>query len=1405
MKMRNGTVLAVLLASLFAVRSRANAQVAAKAGHVLAADAPEPMVFDHKSAPTNARKVEIQGVSAIRPEGKFDRVEIPFELKSARSVRVWVRIHSRWASSGDTFYWQIDRREEQRCTSAKEGRSDWLNGLINVWRWSKAGEVSLKPGPHTLVLANKGAVGASFSKIALAFSDDLSRLAFLGEDLNGTVRALTKPAYTFDGTKSFLSIESESFEKITGIVDECGASGGKAVRREKDYARDIVTVSIPKDMELELWMRVYMEAKHFVGGHSIEEFWNGCYLEVDGEMTGAAYGTDRKRWRWVQAGRVPFKKGLHTISTFKMGEPARFDRIVLYAGKDARNESWYTEQFAETLPFGIANVVAANEAPKVSNWYPLGELAAVSKLGWQKGAKSSPYANTVEIAGDGTGVLVLGHQLGVGLGEAQVHVPRRTPQQFIMYVKGDASGAGLRGLFCDQSGEVFEAPFAAAVDWQGWRLTALNLIDAAATRHEGGDGNGVIDFPVTLRYLIIQKRKPGPCRIAFEEPKFSRELKVRGRPLKRSFGAGEKLAFVLSLVNDGDDNRAHITYTLANVAKRTKSVAHGTSPLVSVAKGKSAAFALELPPAPQGLYSLAYAVNHGHPQELNFCVGDPTKLKFAEHMTALEKQCGAYRFSPDGKDKPLLLSGKPVNPEDIGKVYGGEGGFAVLADGIDVCSWEYASKLGYGDDRIVPRGFDLSDEAGWPGIEVPFGTLAIDPRLGRFKFAQGNDDDVSLVGSAVTGFGKHAGRFSIDGEYLYTNSGEGCHTIVDMSDPAKPVVASMLRDYHFHRSPMRPYKGHAFMASSHRGMVVFDLANPYCPGPFRTMSLDQARQSKISKVFPDKDLAYMANGLILDIRDPVDPRVVREDPVVKEIGLGYFLRGAPYAYGGLKDGRMKAYDLTDPRSPKVVGEFDFAGGHVADVAEGTMVALHGNELRVYDAADVTSPKLKLKLIVKAGKERAESQQDPTTTVFTVAGGTRLASACLAKGRVYIVDTIKSRRDTAAGPHVGFSRIYTIDASGARPVVKHVYQETLPSGYSFVARYRDDHLVVDDYCYGLRVFSIKDRDQPVEVAKILTAGEVRHGGYVSDSGFAVLSNTFDGVTQVFDVRNPETPRRVGELVDGRCLSYWTRFSGAGDYVYAPEGYEMQIVDISTPTAPERVGAFLSKDGKPFGGAVAAKGNLACVTHGYTLYTYDVTSPASPKLLGSVKTTGSRPYIDGTACYTLAGLFHGRVSKVDISDPTDPKLLATFDMANLYPGGRFGWGMAVQGDYVYAATGGWRITEPFLNILDVRGDKISLVKRIPLPEEMSPYYWSGGWMDATLCGNILSLGNYGFVMLFDISEPLKPKLIYRENVGCAWSTGVIRGGYLYQANLMGLYIYSLPMCSQVPEGEVASRRP
>ncbi len=99
---------------------------------------------------------------------------------------------------------------------------------------------------------------------------------------------------------------------------------------------------------------------------------------------------------------------------------------------------------------------------------------------------------------------------------------------------------------------------------------------------------------------------------------------------------------------------------------------------------------------------------------------DPTTYSFFS-----DNRLGSLS-GPDGSD----LRGENV-PADYGRH------FAILADGLDVCSLEYAWKLGYGGDhpRLQPRYRDLSR---WESVQVENGWVAIDPTIGRFKFAAAN-------------------------------------------------------------------------------------------------------------------------------------------------------------------------------------------------------------------------------------------------------------------------------------------------------------------------------------------------------------------------------------------------------------------------------------------------------------------------------------------------------------------------------------------------------------------------------------------------------------------------------------------------------------------------------------------
>jgi hypothetical protein len=98
-----------------------------------------------------------------------------------------------------------------------------------------------------------------------------------------------------------------------------------------------------------------------------------------------------------------------------------------------------------------------------------------------------------------------------------------------------------------------------------------------------------------------------------------------------------------------------------------------------------------------------------------------------------------YSFNRGSKIRPLKgPRGYQLLRENVAVDYGLH--YTILADGVDVCSLEYAWKLGFGGDhpRLLPKGTDLTN---WDDVKVENGWVAIDPETGRFKFATENKID----------------------------------------------------------------------------------------------------------------------------------------------------------------------------------------------------------------------------------------------------------------------------------------------------------------------------------------------------------------------------------------------------------------------------------------------------------------------------------------------------------------------------------------------------------------------------------------------------------------------------------------------------------------------------------------
>src|SRR6266540_422253 len=202
---------------------------------------------------------------------------------------------------------------------------------------------------------------------------------------------------------------------------------------------------------------------------------------------------------------------------------------------------------------------------------------------------------------------------------------------------------------------------------------------------------------------------------------------------------------------------------------------------------------------------------------------------------------------------------------------------------------------------------------------------------------------------------------------------------------------------------------------------------------------------------------------------------------------------------------------------------------------------------------------------------------------------------------------------------------------------------------------------------------------------------RLGGYhtsgaaygVAVSGQIAYVATSEAGLLVFDISNPSIPRRVGGCyTEGRA----TGVALSGQYAIVADGAAgLEVIDISNPAYPRRVGGY---DTIGTATGVAVSGGFAFVADGTNgLEVIDVRDPLAPHRVGGYNPTGSsatQVVISGQYAFVAETIFNGlswrqgRLSVIDISDPTNPRWLSAY--GPIYDLG-FVESVAVLGNYAY----------------------------------------------------------------------------------------------------------------------------
>jgi hypothetical protein len=472
---------------------------------------------------------------------------------------------------------------------------------------------------------------------------------------------------------------------------------------------------------------------------------------------------------------------------------------------------------------------------------------------------------------------------------------------------------------------------------------------------------------------------------------------------------------------------------------------------------------------------------------------------------------------------------------------------------------------------------------------------------------------------------------AVAGSYAYV-LGNGLQ-VLDISDPAVPVIVGSVDAGGYGVAVAGSY---AYVAGD--GLQVIDISDPTLPEIVGTSSpMDMPLAVAVSGSH-----AYVADrevGLqLVDVSDPTSPTIVAlvhpEDPNGDWV-LDVSVAGS-YAYL-VAEYAMHVIDISDPTSPVIVGSnggYRDYGITVAGSFAYVMSALGLDgywRLRTIDISNPGSP-------TTVGNVRTLGSPYPSAPQGVAAVGTYLY---VAQGLVFIFDI----SNPVSPPIVG-----SVDAPG-------------DAGGVAVA---GSHAYVAGGDSGLQVVDVSDAAAPVIVGSVDTPGYAR-GVAVAGSHAYVADG--DGL-QVIDISDPTLPVIVGSVdTPGDALGV----AVAGSYAYMAAEYSgLRVIDISDPTSPEIVGGV---DTPGWAGSIDVAGSQAYVADSNSLQVIDISSPAHPTITGKVQTGANDVAVAGPYAYVAADR---RLEVVDISDPASPAIVGGAAIAGEAVG------VAVAGSYAYLGT-------------------------------------------------------------------------------------------------------------------------
>lgn len=423
--------------------------------------------------------------------------------------------------------------------------------------------------------------------------------------------------------------------------------------------------------------------------------------------------------------------------------------------------------------------------------------------------------------------------------------------------------------------------------------------------------------------------------------------------------------------------------------------------------------------------------------------------------------------------------------------------------------------------------------------------------------------------------------------------------------------------------------------------------------------------------------AYVAAGtsgvLVMDLRSPNDPRVVRTVPTTdaRDVAIA---GGHLYVADGA--GGLRIFSLATPGMPVQAARYVGEGSEA--LTEATRVAVAGARAFVIDEGDSVCAID----VSRSGHPELEDRYEEAPHSFHAIAAAPYKSGATVyvtmKGdhedqgiielkygmngfsreeETYVSDNYWMREIAVHGDlllvsglhrwaimSIGNTALHVLDRSGG---LTELGVSGMVTGATADLQAADTTVVAVDG-YRLHAYNISDPSAPVYARSIDTPGSP--AGVDTDGRYAYVAS---GILlfQSVDLRVPTSPVIEGTL-DGNVAGAAVRDGFA--YLVAGGWGErrLQIVDVSTPSHPANRGFLEIADAR----SIVVSGRYAYVTDAtYGLRIVDVGNPDEPRLAGSAQTVfdpndgAGRVSVHGDHAY-VAGYRGVRI--IDIADPAMP---------------------------------------------------------------------------------------------------------------------------------------------------------